>query len=367
MTFLRPLLLLAIVVAACFVTVRYSAHHAPLETPFETLYTHLMPAPLVHPEAHGTDEEHGTSSEEHAAGEHDAEAQPGTEEHGTDEEHAAQEHDAAAGSSDAHAADGGQHEVHPLVTIPLPAFLGGFDYDGNAENGATLVLFNLQVFQIAAVLLILVAFWGVPAHLRSGKGDATSRFLAGFCHYIRDEMVLPNVGKQHGEKLLPLFFSLFFFILFMNLSGLVPGAVTATASIFVTAAMATVTLGVMIGGGMLVQGPLAYWKNLVPHVPGYLWPMLFVIEVIGVLVKPFALTIRLFANMTGGHMVVLSFIGLIFFFGAKAPLVGYLTSPAAVGFAVFIMIIEGFVAFVQAYVFTILSTIFVGMSLHPEH
>ena len=96
--------------------------------------------------------------------------------------------------------------------------------------------------------------------------------------------------------------------------------------------------------------------------------LLFLIELIGLIVKPIALTIRLFANLTGGHMVVLSFMGLIFFFGqAFGAAVGYGSAPVAVGFAVFIMIIEGFVAFVQAYVFTVLSAIFVGMSLHPEH
>jgi len=84
-------------------------------------------------------------------------------------------------------------------------------------------------------------------------------------------------------------------------------------------------------------------------------------------VKPVALTIRLFANMTGGHMVVLSFMGLIFFFGMQTAAIGYASAPVAIGFAVFIMIIEGFVAFVQAYVFTVLSAIFVGLSLHPEH
>ena len=109
----------------------------------------------------------------------------------------------------------------------------------------------------------------------------------------------------------------------------------------------------MIACGMWIQGPLAFWKNLVPHVPAALWPLMFLVELIGLLVKPFALMIRLFANMSGGHMVVLSFMGLIFFmtelWGSAG---GWGAVPIGVGFAVFIMIIEVFVAMLQAFIFT---------------
>lgn len=330
---IRPLLMVLTLLGASFVTFNFSAHHTG-ENAFQTLYMHLVPAPLV---THG---EHG---------------------HATEEEHAAGH-------------EGEEHAGTPMVRIPLPGFLAAFDYDQSGADGVHLVLYNLQVFQVAAVILILIGFSGVPRYLRTGQGDGLTRVLAGFCHYVRDEMVVPNVGREHGEKLLPLFLSIFFFILFMNLAGLVPGAVTATASIFVTAALSLITLACMIGGGMLVQGPLAYWKNLVPHVPFWLWPLLFVVELIGVAVKPFALTVRLFANMTGGHMVVLSFMGLIFYFGQNTAMFGedsakfgLMVSPIAVGFGVFIMIIEVFVAMLQAYIFTQLSVIFIGASVHPEH
>jgi F-type H+-transporting ATPase subunit a len=113
---------------------------------------------------------------------------------------------------------------------------------------------------------------------------------------------------------------------------------------------------------------VAYWKHLVPHVPIAIWPIMFVVEFVGILVKPFALMIRLFANMTGGHMVVLSFMGLIFFFaGVEHSAMGYAVAPIAVGFAAFILIIEAFVALLQAYIFTQLSILFVGASVHPEH
>jgi len=123
----------------------------------------------------------------------------------------------------------------------------------------------------------------------------------------------------------------------------------------------------MLVCGMIVQGPIAFWKNLVPHVPVAMLPLMIVVELAGLIIKPFALMIRLFANMSGGHMVVLSFMGLIFYFGAKSAVVGWASAPIAVAFAVFIMIIEAFVALLQAFIFTQLSILFVQASIHPEH
>ncbi len=313
----RGLLALGIVVAACWTSQRYSAHHEG-KSVFETLYMHVVPAPLVEP-AHGESGEH---------------AQPSA-----------------------------------LREIPLPGFLAAFDWRGPGHAEApTTVLYNLQIFQVAAVLLVLLAFSGVPRHLRTGKGDPLSKLCAGFAHWVRDEMVFPQMGKELGRKFLPYFLSVFFFILFMNLMGLVPFSATATASIFVTGALALTTFAAMIVCGMVAQGPIAFWKHLVPHVPLALWPLMFVVELIGLLVKPFALTIRLFANMSGGHMVVLSFMGLIFFMAsAWGSAGGWGAAPIGVGFAVFIMIIESFVALLQAFIFTQLSIIFVNSSVHPEH
>ena len=310
MNWLRPLLLIAVIGVANFTSCRHTAEHEG--GIFQTLYMHLMPAPLVH-----------------------------------------------AGES--------AHHPEPLVRLPLPASLSAFDMNRGGEGGPSLVMTNLQIFQIAAVLLIFVSFAGVPGYLKTGRGDVLSRLFAGGAQWIRDEMVFPVMGKETGQKLLPMFLSIFTFILFMNVLGLVPGAATATASIFVTGAMAAITFGTMIVGGMIVQGPIAFWKHLVPHVPIALWPLMFAVEFVGLLVKPIALMIRLFANMTGGHLAVLSLMGLVFFFGAMSPVVGWASSPVAVGLAVFIMIIESFVALLQAYIFTTLSIIFVQAALHPEH
>jgi F-type H+-transporting ATPase subunit a len=352
---LRPLLALALVLGTCLVSKEFSEHHAN-ENVFKQLYLHLVPAKLV---SHGDAAAHG---DEHAAADHAAD------DHAA-EDHAAEDHGAAAHAEDDHAAD--DHGAHaagePLLALPLPGFLALFDPTSHGHE-PKLYATNLQLFQVTSVLLILLLMSGIPGYLRTGKGDWMTRMLTGFCLYIRDEMVVPVMGRETAKKYLPYFLSLFFFILFMNLMGLFPWSATATASIFVTGALAIITFASMVICGMVVQGPVAFWKNLVPHVPALLWPLMFVVELVGLVVKPFALMIRLFANMTGGHMVVLSFMGLIFFFGQNmSASLGYAVSPVAVGFAVFIMIIESFVALLQAYIFTQLSILFVNASIHPEH
>ncbi|MEE2940377.1 MAG: F0F1 ATP synthase subunit A [Planctomycetota bacterium] len=343
MSFFRPLVMLAIVAGSCFLAYNFSEHHkvatevgedgveAPVNTSdiFTTLYFHVVPAPVIAGHGHA---DHG----------HDGEA------HGDDHGHA------------------GHHAAPPLVAIPLP-LPAIFDGD-KTQEGTQLVLYNLQIFQLAALLMILVAMSGVPSYLRTGKGDVVTRFMGGFCQWLRDDLVEPAMGKELSAKLLPLMMYVFFFILFMNVMGLTPMSVTPTACIFVTGALALITFVMMIAGGMIAQGPVNFLKHLVPDVPLFLWPMLFVIELLGLLIKPVALMIRLFATMTGGHLVVLSFLGLIFFFGyAFNPTLGKVLSPVWVGFAVFIMIIEAFVAMIQAYIFTLLSSLFISASVHPEH
>ncbi|MFT4649582.1 MAG: F-type H+-transporting ATPase subunit a [Glaciecola sp.] len=345
MNFLRLLLMAVVVIGSCFLTHKYSEHHAVTNADaFEGLYMHLMPAAMLASQHHAAEE--GTGSD----GEEDGE-QGG--------EHAA---DGDAGSVEA------SHDGKNYVFAPTLAFLPAIMDGAPNRAGTQLVLTNLQVFQFAALLLMILAFSGIPAYLRTGRGDWMTRMLTGWILYIRDEMVVPNLGKDDGRRFLPFFCTIFFFIVFINLMGLVPGAVTPTTNVFVTMALAIIIFFSMIGLGMAAQGPVAFWKNLVPEVPGWMWPMMFVIEIAGLIIKPFALMIRLFANMTGGHMVVLSFMGMIFFFaGTDLSPIAWGISVPAVGFGVFIMIIEGFVALLQAYIFTQLSCLFVGACLHPEH
>ena len=239
------------------------------------------------------------------------------------------------------------------------------------ETGRSLFglpIYNIQIVQIAAILLIAVIFASVPQAIRRGTGGPMARTAAGTVAWLRDTVVVPNLGASAGRMMLPYFCSLFFFILFMNLLGLLPKSSTPTANVFVTGALACLTLVMMVVGGMIVQGPIAFWKHLVPSgVPGWLAPLLFLLEVMGLIIKPFALTMRLMGNMMGGHLALLAFLGLLFYFGQSSTPTGLALSPAVVGLSVFMMLIEGFVALLQAYVFTILSVIFVGMCLHPHH
>lgn len=345
----RVLAILALVGAALFANTKLIGHHTAPNA-FIQLFAHLMPEPLLQPGlAHSADshtaESHGADSHAGAAG----------------DAHADDSHSAAA------------HTSHNLLEVPLPGFLGFFDMTGVKDASGhvahpKLVLTNLQIFQVSAVLLIFLCFSGVASYLRTGRGDIISRFFAGWAHWLRDEVVYPVMGPELGSKWLPFFLTIFFFVLFMNVQGLLPHGGTATASIFVTGGLAAITFTCMLFFGMKEQGVIGYWKNLVPHVPGWMWPLMFLVELMGVIVKPVALMLRLFATMMGGHMVVLTFMALLFFLAEKmGATTAYAVSPASVGFAVFIMIIESFVVLLQAFIFTQLSVIFINAAVHPEH
>ncbi len=357
----RVLCILALIGGVLFANTRLIAHHEE-KNPFILLFAHLMPEPLLVPgTAHGHGAEHADG---HGNGAGAVTGHGPAEDHSPNEDHAGPRSDAAAAAhADGHGHGTGQH----LLELPLPGFLGFFDMSGDGHH-PRLILTNLQLFQVSAILLIFLCFSGVPLYLRTGRGDLVSRFFAGWAHWIRDEVVYPVMGAELGSKWLPFFLTIFFFVLFMNVQGLLPHGGTATASIFVTGGLAAITFTCMLFFGMKEQGVIGYWKNLVPHVPGWMWPLMFVVELMGVIVKPVALTLRLFATMMGGHMVVLTFMALLFFLAQKmGATAAYAVSPASVGFAVFITIIESFVVLLQAFIFTQLSVIFINAAVHPEH
>jgi F-type H+-transporting ATPase subunit a len=172
--------------------------------------------------------------------------------------------------------------------------------------------------------------------------------------------VLPNTGEE-GLKYLPYFLTVFFFILFLSLLGLVPGLATATGNIAVTATLALCSFALVNIAGIREHGLLHHIKNFVPHgVPIWLAPLMLPLEFLGLCAKSFALCIRLFANMIAGHIVILGFLSLIFILGHV------LIAVPSVGVSVGIMLLEIFVSFLQAYIFTFLTSIFVGASIHPH-
>ena len=218
---------------------------------------------------------------------------------------------------------------------------------------------HVVIMWVASILLIVLMLraFRKPRTVPSGLAN----FFEAIVLFLRDEVILPIMGED-GKKYLPFLLTLFFFILFCNLLGLVPYSATATGNINVTAGLALCSFLVMIGAGIANNGLFGYFKSLIPSgVPPVLLIILIPVEIIGLLVKPFALCVRLFANMTGGHVAILVFLGLISILQSEWIAIG------SVPFAVAIYMLEIFIGFVQAFVFTLLSTVFISMAAHPDH
>ena len=312
----------------------------------------------------------------------------------------AQEHAAEAG---AHGAEGAAEAFnagktiiehvsnssldHPLLHLPTVA---GIDFS------VTKHVFMLWL--VATVVFLLVTLT-VRRYLKQDRLVPTGFMgvLEAVVEYIRDAIVQPNVGRKWVNTYTPLLLTFFTFIFCANIAGLIPifdvlgllnhwvfhaspdsflgrvvhGGTTATANFNVTAALATITFVSIIVAGSRAHGFLQHWKNIVPH--GLAWPLyilLIPIEVLGMFVKPFALTMRLAANMTGGHIAILAILSFVFLFTEMFGLalagvsVGLVVSvPLAVG----ISALEIIVVLVQAYVFTLLTAVFIGMAIHVHH
>jgi len=212
---------------------------------------------------------------------------------------------------------------------------------------------------VLAAVLLLLAF-GVFYRKKALVPTGLTNLLEMFVVFIRDEISIRYLGDKDGRRMTPIFCSFFFFIVVMNLLGLVPGFAAATGNVSVTLPLALTTFVFMVFGAIFKTGLLGFIKGLVPSgIPWFLAVLLFPIEVIGVVIKTFALTIRLFANMVSGHMVLFFLLGMIVIFGMKA-------APVIV-VALLIYGLELFVAFLQAYIFTLLSAIFIGQRYHPDH
>jgi F-type H+-transporting ATPase subunit a len=188
--------------------------------------------------------------------------------------------------------------------------------------------------------------------------------------FIRDDIAIPSLGKHKYEKYMPFLLSVFFFVLINNMMGLIPifpGGANVTGNIAVTMVLAVFTFAITS-----YSGTKKYWVHLInaPDIPWWLKfpiPLMPFIEIMGVFIKPFVLMIRLFANILAGHINLLGFISLIFVFGAIKPAIGYGFSPVSVGFAIFLYFLELLVAFIQAYVFTLLSALYFGAAAEEAH
>ena len=250
-----------------------------------------------------------------------------------------------------HVQDTDVFDLWPLGHITLPKIhLFGIDFS---------ITKHLVMMWIASVLLVVV-FSLVYRKPRAVPGGI-SNFLEAIVLFLRDEVILSSMGEA-GKRYVPFLLTVFFFILTCNLLGLVPYGATATGNVTVTAALALMALVMIQVGGIKEHGLWHHLHNLVPPgIPAWLLPIMIPVEIMGQFTKPFALCIRLFANMTAGHIVIFSFLGLIFVFES------IWISPVSVAFALFISLLELFIAFLQAYIFTMLTALFMGMSIHPQH
>jgi len=270
-----------------------------------------------------------------------------------------------------HLADSKELEL-PFGVVHLPQFppvhLGPISLDFSLTKH---VVFMLLSAVIVAVLLILSARGAKREHeAGAGRGPrGAANVVEAFVLYLRDEVVLRNVG-HHGERFVPYIVTVFFFILFCNLLGLLPWGASPTGNISVTAVLALLTFVIVETAGMRELGAKGYARTIffVPDgVPPLMKPLMYVImtpvEFLSKLTKPFALAIRLYANMTAGHAVVLSLAGL----AVMAALASRVfIAPAPVVMAVAIMMLEIFVAFLQAYIFAMLSAVFIGLIRHAH-
>jgi F-type H+-transporting ATPase subunit a len=252
-----------------------------------------------------------------------------------------------------HIMDANYLDFEPFGKIYLPQLeLFGID-----------ISITKHVFFMWVVTLILIILLSSVA--KSYRKSLVPRGLTNFFEiiivFIRDDIVKSTIGYGY-ERFLPYLLTIFFFILFSNFIGLVPFSATVTSNIAVTATLAGFTFFATQIGGIMHHGFFGYFKGLLPQgMPVALLPLIIIVEILGLFTKPFALCIRLFANMTAGHVVIFSLIGLIFIM--QTPFV----APVSVGFALFIYLLEILVALIQAYIFTMLSSLFISMAVHQEH
>lgn len=266
---------------------------------------------------------------------------------------------AAAGGEEEGIADVIMHHISNSA-VHLPAWLE--PVLGPAFERLHITKAVLMMLIASAILITLAAVF-----VRAGKaGRSAPRGMANALEavvvFVRDEIAISNMGEKWGRRFTPFLLTLFLFILVCNLLGLVPGGFTATSNLNVTGALALMSFFTFLVTGVYALGPVGYVNHMVPEgTPLVIAPVVVILEVISMLVRPVALMIRLGANMTAGHIVILIILGFIFMFQWIA--LSVITVPLAAA----ITVLELIVAIIQAYVFTLLTALYVGMLVMDEH
>lgn len=285
---------------------------------------------------------------------------------------------------------------HP-ISLPLPVMLysstkgftfcmsSAFEHGHKEVNGYNLVhgkivstdatekVFDFSLTRNVVQMLIALALlvWimlAIAKKYKGGQGVTTApkgmqSLLEPVITFVRDEVAKPNLGHK-AYKYLPYLLTTFFFILINNIFGLIPGTANVTGNIAFT-----VVLGVISFLVIIFSSNKHFWGHIFnpPGVPGFVKPILVLVEFLSIFIKPFALIIRLFANMVAGHIIIICLISLIFIFGQIKPVIGYAASPVSLVFTIFIYFIEVLVAFLQAFIFTNLTAVFIGQAFEGEH
>lgn len=223
----------------------------------------------------------------------------------------------------------------------------------------------VQMFIAIAILIFLMT--SVAKRYRTGQGLTSApkgwqNAIEPVIQFVRDEVAKPNLGRNY-RKYMPLLLTIFFFILINNIVGLIPGSANVTGNIAFTAVLGVISFFVI-----LFSGNKHFWSHIFwPPVPHGIKLIMIPVEILGIFTKPFALIIRLFANMLAGHIIIICLISLIFIFGNMSTGIGIGFSPISIAFAVFIYVIEVLVAFIQAFIFTNLTAVFVGQATEDHH
>jgi F-type H+-transporting ATPase subunit a len=317
-----------------------------------------------------------------AAPAHDEHVQPVGGEHGKAETRLEHEEEDVAGYILHHVSDSRELEIEvplsrnhipihlPEILIPLKA--GACETQMTDHGPAvpslgagcldlSITKHTVMMWLAAALLIGSLFIWSNRDKTKLVPRGTAANLFEMLVLFVRDELAIKNIGKEEGPRYTPYLLTAFFFILFMNLLGLFPWMATATGNIAVTLALALCTFVITQVAGIRAAGLGGYLAHLTGGVAPWLWPIMVPVEILGLFTKPFALTIRLFANMLAGHIVIFFLLGLIFMLGH--PAVALVSVPFALG----IYLLELFVAFVQAYVFTMLSALFIGMGVAMGH
>ncbi len=269
---------------------------------------------------------------------------------------------ADAAHSDGHKDDLGTTLIHILehhlvdsdhfeflgLSFHLPTFkIGGFEF----------LLSKHRLWWLIALLLMGLVVWSA-ARQKTPVPSGLRNALEALVLFVRNDVVKPNLHEK-TDAFMPYFMCLFTGILFSNLLGLLPWGSSATGNVNVTAGLALCTLGLMVGMGIKANGIGGFLHIFAPPgVPGWLMPLMIIIEIVSFLIRPFALTIRLFANMLAGHAVLAVLLGLI---------VSLLFAAPAIAVATAVFLLEIIVALIQSYIFIMLTAVFVGLTMHPSH